>query len=331
MESWRDELKHCSICPRGCGVDRTAGQLGYCRTGADFRIGSLCLHRGEEPALGGTKGICNLFFAHCNLQCTYCQNHQISRNRGTQIAERLELPVLIDRIAEILAGGVRHLGFVSPSHCIPQMKAIIAGVRARGLRPVTVMNTNAYDRPETLRSLAELIDVYLPDLKYQDGALAAGWSGAEDYPVVATAALREMHRQKGSYLFCDASGDAEAGLIVRHLVLPGQVADSKRCLQFIAEELSPSVHVSLLAQYAPPPDVAADPLLGRSVTAEEYAEVVAELHRLGFRHGWVQELTSPGNYVPDFRRAHPFEPSRRPSFPTTPSRCPLLCRERSMG
>jgi putative pyruvate formate lyase activating enzyme len=331
MESWRDELRECRVCPRGCGVDRTAGQLGYCRTGAGFQIGALCLHRGEEPALGGDGGICNLFFAHCNLQCVTCQNHQISRNRGTVIEERFELPVLIDRIAEILAVGVRHLGFVSPSHCVPQMKAIIAGVRARGLRPVTVMNTNAYDRPETLRALAELIDVYLPDLKYLDGALAARWSDAADYPVVAAAALREMHRQKGSYLFCDAIGAAEAGLIVRHLVLPGQVADSKRCLQFIAEELSPSVHVSLLAQYEPPPAVAAGPPLGRRVTAEEYAEVVAELHRLGFHHGWIQELSSPENYVPDFHRPHPFEPSRPSSPPTWAAAPPPLYPDRPMG
>ncbi len=151
------------------------------------------------------------------------------------------------------------------------------------------------------------MDVYLPDLKYLDGALAGRLSGAPDYPEVATLALKEMHRQKGSYLFVDDDDAATGGLIIRHLVLPGQVENSKRCLRFIAEELSPSVHVSLLSQYHPTPAVAADPDLGRCLLPREYAEVVAELHALGLRHGWIQELDSPDHYRPDFARDHPFE------------------------
>ena len=307
MEPWQSELSRCVCCPRACGVDRIAGELGFCRTGADFPIGSICVHRGEEPVFGGERGICNVFFTHCNLQCRFCQNHQISRNPSRALEERLSLEEVTRRIAAICEGGVRHLGFVSPSHCVPQMKAIILALRERGLRPVTVMNTNAYDRVRTLRGLEGLIDVYLPDLKFMDGDLAARMGGAADYPKVAARALREMFRQKGSYLYLDDDDLAQSGLIVRHLVLPGQTADSGRCLRFLAEELSPALHLSLMAQYDPTPAVMGDPELGRRLDPAQYAEVVAELERLGFHNGWVQECGSAESYRPDFTDAHPFE------------------------
>jgi putative pyruvate formate lyase activating enzyme len=306
------DLERCDCCPRLCGANRFRGALGWCRTDDGIHVGSICLHRGEEPAIGGRHGICNVFFTHCNLQCVYCQNVQISRNDGSVAAEApLSLDEAVDRIVTILDAGTGRLGFVSPSHAIAPMRAIIAGVHARGLRPTVVYNSGGYDRVEILASLADLVDVYLPDLKYLDGALAGRLSGAPDYPEVAARALKEMHRQKGSYLYRhDDGGDdgaATDGLVIRHLVLPGQVENSKRCLQFIAEELSPAVHVSLLSQYHPTPAVVADPDLGRCLLSAEYDEVVAELHRLGLRHGWVQELDSPTHYRPDFGRDHPFE------------------------
>jgi putative pyruvate formate lyase activating enzyme len=297
----------CDCCPRLCGADRAAGQLGWCRTDAAIHVASVCLHRGEEPAIGGRGGICNVFFSHCNLQCVYCQNFQISRNRGGDDAPPLRLDEAVDQVAAVLAGGVNRLGFVSPSHAVDQLRAIVAGVHARGLRPTIVYNSGGYDRVETLASLEDVVDVYLPDFKYLDGALAGRLSGAPDYPEVAAAALREMYRQKGSYLFVDDDEAATGGLVVRHLVLPGQVENSKRCLCFLAEELSPAVHVSLLSQYHPTPAVAADPDLGRCLLPTEYDAVVAELHRLGLRHGWVQELDSAAHYRPDFGHDHPFE------------------------
>jgi putative pyruvate formate lyase activating enzyme len=301
------DLTHCDCCPRLCGADRTRGELGWCRTDDAIRVGSVCLHRGEEPAIGGRLGICNVFFSHCNLQCVYCQNFQISRNREPAAEPTLGLDEAVDRVVAILATGVNRLGFVSPSHAIAPMRAIIAGVRARGLRPTIVYNSGGYDRVATLAALADVVDVYLPDLKYMDGGLAGRLSGAPDYPEVTAAALKEMHRQKGSYLFVDDDDAATGGLVIRHLVLPGQVENSKCCLQFIAAELSPSVHVSLLSQYHPTAAVAADPDLGRCLLPAEYDAVVAELHRLGLRHGWVQELDSPAHYRPDFARDHPFE------------------------
>ena len=313
---WLEELRDCAGCPRNCHARRLDGELGYCRSSAGFSLGAICVHRGEEPVLGGDprsptsgagRGICNVFFTRCNLQCGYCQNYQISRNRGEILEHVLQPDEVVARIGRILDGGTRHVGFVSPSHCIPQMKTIARALAARSPRPIFVMNTNSYDKVETLRSLEGLMDIYLPDLKYMDSALAARYSGAVDYPAVAAAALREMFRQKGSYLLLNANGCAESGLIVRHLVLPGHVENSKRCLRFIAEELSPAVHLSLLAQYQPIPEVAGDPDLGRRLRPEEYEEVLAEMRRLGFYRGWTQELDSAENYVPDFRKRHPFE------------------------
>jgi len=299
------ETCSCTLCPRACGADRAGGRLGFCRSGAGYEVASICLHRGEEPVLSGTRGICNVFFSHCNLQCVYCQNYQISRNESPVRSPGLD--DVVAAVAAILESGATHVGFVSPSHMIEQMKAVIAGIRSAGRNPVFVMNTNAYDKPDVLRSLEGLIDVYLPDFKYMDCALARELSGAEDYPEVALAALREMYRQKGSTLVMEEDGTAASGLIIRHLIIPGHVENSTACLRAIAEELSPSVHVSLMSQYYPPPVVAGHPALDRIIEQREYDEVIEELERLGFHRGWFQEFGSAITYQPDFSRPHPFE------------------------
>jgi len=299
----------CALCPRKCGAERSAGSLGYCRTGTGIRVGAICVHRGEEPPIRGPHGIANVFFTHCNMQCVFCQNYQISRNQGPIIEHALTLDQAVQRIEAALGRGVGAVGFVSPSHCIPQMKALIAALRGRQPRPAFVMNTNAYDTVETLTSLDGLVDAYLPDLKYMDGELAGRLSDAPDYPAVAAEALREMFRQKGSRLAVADSGYIESGLIIRHLVLPGHVENSKRCLRWLADTLSTDLHLSLMAQYRPTPAVAGDPDLGRCLRPDEYQEVLDEFHRLGFYRGWTQALASPDAYHPDFALSHPFEPA----------------------
>ncbi len=295
----------CETCPRACGVERSTGAFGYCRSGSGLEIASICLHRGEEPAISGERGICNVFFSHCNLQCMYCQNEQISRNDSP--ARSMSLEDAVRTVSRLLDEGAPSIGFVSPSHMIPQMRSIVEALRETGRRPVVVFNTNAYDRPETIASIEDLVDVYLPDFKYMDHSLALELSGAWDYPEVARAALREMHRQKGSSLALRDDGTAGSGLIIRHLILPGQTENSKAVLRAIAEELSPSLHISLMSQYYPSTAVAGHPWLGRSITRAEYDEVLDELERLGFSRGWVQELESEKTYRPDFTKPHPFE------------------------
>lgn len=304
-DSVRPGMVMCTSCPRGCDADRAGGSLGFCRSGSGFEIASICMHRGEEPVISGSTGICNIFFSHCNLQCVYCQNYQISRNSAP--SKCIELGEIVSAVARTLEEGVGRVGFVSPSHMIDQMKTIIAALRGAGCRATIVMNTNAYDRREVIESLAGLVDVYLPDFKYADRALAQEYSGVEDYPEVAIAALREMYRQKGSNLVLNDDGTAASGLVIRHLILPGHVENSKSCLRAIAEELSPSVHVSLMSQYYPTPAVAGHPLLGRRITQEEYEEVLEEFERLGFHRGWLQEPESSDSYRPDFTKRHPFE------------------------
>jgi putative pyruvate formate lyase activating enzyme len=304
--TFKEAFHDCALCPRECHTDRTRDRLGYCQTGIGFSIGAICLHKGEEPVLSGEYGICNVFFTRCNMQCVYCQNAQISRNHGSIHEEHFALDEIVHRIENLLDSGATAVGFVSPSHVIPQMQAIIAALRKRGQTPTFVMNTNAYDKVETLATLEGWIDVYLPDVKYMDEQLALSYSDAPDYPRIALAALQEMVRQKGARLRFYPDGRLRSGVIVRHLVLPGHVANSIACLEAIADAVSPGVHLSLMAQYDPTPAVDGHPQLGRALYPKEYETVAMEMERLGFTHGWLQEVDSHLSYRPDFSRPHPF-------------------------
>ena len=302
-----EKLHDCTLCPRECHADRSTRKLGYCQSGVGYGIGAICLHHGEEPIISGKDGICNVFFTRCNMQCRFCQNYQISRNTGPIREQRLTLDEAVDQIERILDRDATAVGFVSPSHFIPQMMAIIASLEQRGRKATFVMNTNAYDKVETLSMLEGAINVYLPDLKYMDEGLALEYSHAPNYPQVATRALTEMFRQKGTKIELDEDGTIRCGLIIRHLVLPGQVKNSIECLRFIATDLSPDVHLSLMAQYHPIPAVSSHPTLGRTLDQEEYEEVLCEMDRLGFHNGYIQSLESPLAYLPDFSHPHPFE------------------------
>ena len=302
-----DELKDCTCCPRNCHANRFSSKLGYCKSDASFNISSICIHRGEEPVISGKEGICNIFFAHCNLQCIYCQNHQISSNLEPISLFRKEPAEVIKEITRILDKGISRVGFVSPSHHVPHVKFIIEAVTALGYNPVWVFNTNGYDKVETLKSLEGMIDLYLPDFKYLEKILSDELSDAPGYPEIASKALIEMFRQKGAALHLREDDTAESGIIVRHLVLPGHVENSKKVLQFIAEEISSKIHISLMSQYYPPQGVAMKSPLSRQITREEYQSVIEEMERLGMHHGWIQELESAENYRPDFQKEHPFE------------------------
>jgi putative pyruvate formate lyase activating enzyme len=309
-ESERLILENCTLCPRQCRVNRFKGGTGYCGIDTGFNIASICIHRGEEPSISGKDGICNIFFSGCNLNCIYCQNHEISQGRPAILKSKIELNSVLDQIESILSEGVTNVGFVSPSHVVPQVKAIIRGLNNRGFNPVTVYNTNSYDKAETIRSLSGLIDVYLPDYKYVTTKIATEYSGSYDYPMVALKAIKEMYYQKGSSLRVDNDGKAENGMLIRHLVLPGHVEESKKVLRSISDELSPGVHLSLMSQYYPTANIRNHTVLSRSLYKSEYEAVVEEMERLGFRNGWVQDMVSNENYRPDFSKEHPFESPR---------------------
>ena len=300
-------LENCTLCPRECRINRFEEGTGYCGTDAGLNIASVCVHRGEEPVISGKDGICNIFFAGCNLNCLYCQNHEISRCRSTFRNNGMNLEEVLDQIVKILSEGIPAVGFVSPSHVVPQVKAIIGGLNSRGYKPITVYNTNGYDKSETIRSLSGMIDVYLPDYKYVTKKIASEYSDASDYPETALKSIKEMYFQKGSILLIDENGRAENGLLIRHLVLPGHAEESKNVLVSIAEELSTGIHLSLMSQYHPTAQVRHHPVLNRPLYKTEYEDVVGVMESLGFRNGWVQDMDSNLNYRPDFRKENPFE------------------------
>lgn len=305
-EQEKSFLTSCSLCPRDCHANRFTTKSGFCKCDAEFRVSSICCHKGEEPVISGKKGICNIFFSHCNMQCIYCQNYQISRNKGEIIEAGLTIENLIGKICEVLEETENIIGFVSPSHQIIQMQAIIRELHRIGKSPVVVYNSNGYDRVDTLKKLEGIVDVYLPDFKYSDSSIAREYSGTEDYPEIAMAALKEMYRQKGAALLTDDNGLAYSGIIIRHLVLPGCAEQSIKVLNDIAEEISPDLHISLMSQYFPTIEMENHPSLSRIIKESEFKSVVEAFHLAGFHRGWIQEIASHSEYRPDFRNIRPF-------------------------
>jgi len=228
----------------------------------------------------------------------------------------MSLDEVCDAIIELLPLSENNLGFVSPTHFTLQMIAIVEELRRRGHNPTIIYNTNSYDLPETLRTLEGIVDVWLPDFKYSDDRLAVDLSQAAHYIEYALAAHKEMVRQVGTTLHTDDRGIARRGIIIRHLVLPGQVENSLGVLKLIAENLSPNLHISLMSQYYPPDNLSAQnrksqianrTFLHHTVSRQEYETIVVAFHDLGLTHGWLQEYESHKNYRPDFSRDHPFE------------------------
>ncbi len=299
----------CNACPRRCGVPRGRG---FC--GSQPRVASVCVHRGEEPPL---NPIVNIFFTGCNLQCIYCQNWQISRSRdasgryGLTDSSAMSVDAIVDDVCRqhaVLGGGDTFLlGFVTAAHCPAVVPAVVEALRRRGLQPTVVYNSSGYESVDTLRSLEGLVDIYLPDLKYKDPALADAYSHAPDYPEVAEAAIMEMQRQVGASLKVDDDGMAYRGMLVRHLVLPGALDNTRRCLQWLADTMPPSVALSVMAQYFPPRPGLPAPL-DRTLLADEYDEALRIVDTLGFFNVYTQQLDARDNYRPDFsRQGHPFE------------------------
>lgn len=269
-----------------------------------LHLSAIAIHRGEEPVIGGAKGICNIFFSGCNLQCIYCQNFQISRrcSRNTVML----FSEAIAKIISILETGVNVVGFVSPSHHVSETRFLIQAIRQRGFNPLFVYNTNGFDSVKTIQSLDGLIDVYLPDFKYGFNNLAFEYSGVKNYVEVALRAVKQMYFQKGNSVMLDDNDCAVSGLIIRHLVLPGRVDNSIKVLELIAYELSPNVSISLMSQYNPISDMAQHPLLSRTISESEYQQVVDAFFRLGFSRGWLQQMDSNNCFNPDFSLADPF-------------------------
>lgn len=298
-------MERCYFCSHRCGVVRSE-RLGVCRIDNGLYVASVYRHHGEEPVLGCDGTVCNVFFAHCNMQCVYCQNYQISDNKTSIAAWTSSLETLIERVKSILDKGCDTLGLVSPTPYVPYVVQLVKSLRADGYRPTVVYNTNGYDTVDALRCVAPYVDIYLPDYKYGSYALSRRLSGAADYPDVALEAIGEMLRQKGRELEYDANGVARRGVIVRHMVLPGYVENSRAALINLAVEFGNKIALSLMAQYNPAHHCLHHEPLNRRVRSEEYQAVLSFVDELGFAYGWKQELESAATYNPDFTQPDPF-------------------------
>jgi putative pyruvate formate lyase activating enzyme len=307
-ETLEARLTRCDLCPRNCGVNRLVGEIGFCRSGAQPIVASVCAHHGEEPPLSGTKGSGTIFFGNCTMRCVYCQNHQISQDPRKMRSHEIGVTALSHEMLRVQNElGCHNINLVSPSHFVPQIVRALCEAVPLGLHLPLVYNTSGYDSIETLKLLDGIIDNYLPDIRYASKTAAEKYSRTPDYVGNARAAIKEMHRQVGG-LILDDDGIARRGLIVRHLILPGGLAGSEESLAWLAENVSRGVHVSIMAQYYPAHRAARFPELARRITPAEYEDVLAVMDRLGMENGWIQELDSPDSYQPDFgREGHPFQ------------------------
>ena len=296
-ETTKTALRRCSVCPRECGVDRIQGQLGFCRAPLLPKVALVSAHQWEEPPISGTRGSGTVFFSHCNLQCVFCQNHDISQ---AHLGKEISISRLADIFLEQQARGLHNINLVSASHFIPQTAEALMLAKAQGLHIPVVYNSNGYESLEGLRMLEGLVDVYLPDFKYWDDTLGNQYSHAPHYASVAAKAMLEMRRQTKTDVM-DANGILQRGLIVRHLILPGHYRDSLRILDWIAEYLGKESYVSLLHQYTPMYLAAQYPNLSRRLTTFEYEKVTEYFLNIGLTHGFVQKRTAATQeYTPVF-------------------------------
>jgi putative pyruvate formate lyase activating enzyme len=272
------KLESCNLCPRNCQVNRIKGEIGSCGVGKLAWVTSYGPHHGEEAPLRGRYGSGTIFFSGCNLGCVYCQNADISQ----QLSGRPVSPSqLSSYMLELQARGCHNINLVSPTHVVGQIAQAIALAAADGLSLPIVYNTGGYDDLETLRMLDGLIDIYMPDMKYSQGEIGDAYSGVPDYPEVNQQAILEMHRQVGD-LVLNPSGIAQRGLLIRHLVLPDGAAGSTETLEFIAEHISKDTYLNIMDQYRPAYQARRYPGLDRSLTRQEFQDVIGEAEELGF-------------------------------------------------
>jgi putative pyruvate formate lyase activating enzyme len=315
VEQLEKLLESCTICPKDCGNNRLNDEIAACYSGKLPIVSSYTAHFGEEPVLSGTGGAGNIFFGNCNLRCVYCQNYQISQTWKTQKKNEITHERLAEMMLELQAKGCHNIGFVSPTHFVPQMARAILIAAEKGLRLPIVYNTNAYDSVEVLKLLDGIVDIYLPDLKYAENDAGFQYSKVRDYTTFARAAIKEMFRQTGDKLIYGADGLLKGGLVIRLLVLPNDLAGIAENLKWIKEELSPKVAISLMAQYYATNKAATDEryiLLSRRISEREWFEAVELLDDLEIEEGFMQEYESASYYYrPDFTDAEkPFKDIR---------------------
>ena len=279
-------MEKCSLCPRNCGINRLKGEIGACRIGKDFKVASINLHYGEEPPISGEKGSGTIFFTNCNLSCVFCQNFPISQlGNGNSITTEQ----LADKMIDLQNKGANNINLVTPTHVYPMVAETIFIAKQKGLKIPVLSNCGGYESKEVLELMEPFIDIYMPDMKYSSNEMALKYSKIKNYVENNRTAIKEMYRQKGILKF-DSNGLATKGILIRHLVLPNNIAGSKETFEFVAQEISKDTYMSVMAQYHTANISHTIEELNRKVSEEEYDKVLEDFDRTGLYNGWLQEL-----------------------------------------
>ena len=303
MQTQKTSYASCTLCPRACHVDRTAGQKGRCHADAQIRVARAALHMWEEPCLSGRSGSGAVFFSGCALGCIFCQNREIASGKAGLVISEARLSEIF---LELQEKGANNINLVTAGHYVPQVIRALACAKSQGLRIPIVYNSSGYEKAETLRQLEGLIDIYLPDLKYLTPELAAAYSHAPDYPQYAMEAIAEMVRQQPQAEFMpedrtEASPIMRRGVIVRHLLLPGHVREAKKVVGYLHETYGDQIYISMMNQYTPMSEKFADPNLNRRVTNREYERLLDYAAEIGVENGFYQEgATADESFIPKF-------------------------------
>ena len=290
-------LEKCELCPHRCKVDRKSGKIGRCKCNDKIKIALYSLHYYEEPCISGKNGSGTVFFSNCNLNCKYCQNYKISQlGKGEYIT--------VERLADIFIAqqenNANNINLVTPTMYVEQIIEAIKIARENGLKIPIIYNSNGYENIETIKMLNGYVDVYLPDLKYADNNLAKEYSNINDYFEIATQSIKEMYNQVGVPIL-DENGIIKRGLIIRHLVLPEFIDNSKKILKWLKENIDSEVYISIMAQYFPTYLAKEDKYINRKLTKKEYEEIENYVYELNFENGYMQDLGEhEEEYVPDF-------------------------------
>ena len=290
-------LEKCAICPHNCGINRLNNQIGRCKSKDTVKVALYSTHNFEEPCISGKKGSGTVFFSNCNMNCVFCQNYEISQHgKGKEIS----IEELADIFIKQQKKDVENINLVTPTSYVPQIIEAIKIARGNGLKLPIVYNTNGYEKVETLKMLDGFVDIYLPDFKYSDNELGKRLSKVNNYFEIATEALKEMYRQTGKAVFND-EGIMQRGMIIRHLVLPNHILNSRRVLKWINENMH-DVYVSVMAQYFPTYKAKEMDDISRKLTKEEYEQIENYLYRLDLENGYIQELGEhEEEYVPHWK------------------------------
>ena len=279
-------MEKCSLCPRNCGVNRLKGETGACRTAKDFKVASINLHFGEEPPISGEKGSGTIFFTNCNLACVFCQNYPISQlGNGNSITSEK----LADKMIDLQNKGANNINLVTPTHVYPMVAETIFIAKQKGLKIPILSNCGGYESKQVLELMEPFIDIYMPDMKYSSNEKAKKYSKIINYVENNRTAIKEMYRQKGILKF-DDNGLATKGILIRHLVLPNNIAGSKQTFEFVANEISADTYMSVMAQYHTANISHTIEELNRKVSQEEYDKVLEDFDNAGLYNGWLQEL-----------------------------------------